>query len=293
MRLSYKEKLEWAGQIRDSAPLKADIPKDYEDYLQQVEIEECFLDTSEGKTHIYILKAKNRKENGNLLINIHGGGFTLGHFKRDLIFSARMAVCLGGVAIDIDYKLAPEFGYPVAFHECCDVVRWAFTQGKELGIDTDKVIVCGHSAGANLTAAVAMKLKEKNELLPALLVMDYPALDFTAQADHGVPNAAQRFRAFETFYTDDIEEVKQSPYVSPLLASDDMLKGLPPVLMITADKDGLRFQGMDFAKRLKDLGTPVWERCFENSGHGFVIYGNGQRDQAQDLIIKTIKEVAE
>lgn len=291
VRLSYNEKMKWAEEIRKTTPLEADISEDYESYLDQVEIEEYYLDTSEGVTHIYILKAKARKEKSSLFINIHGGGFALGHFKRDLIFSAKMAVCFSGVAIDIDYKLAPEYGYPVALHECHDVVRWAFLHERELEIDNQRITVCGHSAGANLVAALTMKLMGGEEPLPALLVMDYPFLDFTVKADHGVPNAADRSRAFQTFYTDDIDEIIYSPYVSPLLAPDDMLKGMPPVLMITAKKDGLRFQGMEFAKRLKDLGTTVWDRCFEDSSHGFVIYGNGQRDKAHDLILRTIKEV--
>lgn len=292
MRLSYKEKIKWAKQIRDTAPLKAHIPDEYRACLNQVEIEECLLDTREGKTHIYVIHAKKKTDKSRLFINIHGGGFALGHFERDLVFSSKMAVCLEGTVIDIDYKLAPEYGYPVALHECYDVVQWAFEHSAKLKADPEKIIVGGHSAGANLTAALIMKRNEEKKKLPVLAVLDYPALDFTAAADHGVANAGERMRAFTTFYTDNIEEVIRSPFVSPLLAPDELLKGMPATLVITAENDGLRFQGMEFAARLRELGVSVREKCFPDSGHGFVVYGNGQRDQAHQLILQNIQEVS-
>ena len=154
MRLSYEEKLKLGQLMRSTPALEAKLEDSYKAYLyQKVDVEDTSIETSEGNTHIYILNSKKRVVDGPLIINLHGGGFCQGHHERDLVFAAKIASEIGGSAIDVDYKLSPEYSYPVALNEAYDVAKWAFANAKKLGCNPEKLIIMGHTAGASLTAA--------------------------------------------------------------------------------------------------------------------------------------------
>lgn len=288
MRLSYADKLKLAEQIRATAPLKARLEPEYRAYLDRVTVEDALLETCEGTTHIYILRPTTLAADAPLIINFHGGGFCIGHHERDLVFAAKMAVETKGVAIDVDYKLAPEYSYPVAIHEGYDVARWCFENAATLGCDPRKVVAIGHSAGASIVAAICLKANESGDFRLALHVLDYPATDFSNAKETGLKQETGRSAAFRTLYTDDIEELIRSPFVSPVFATHRQLRGLPDALVLTADRDPLHVEGELYASLMTDAGVRVITERFADSGHGFVIYGNGRRDEAHDLILKTI-----
>src|SRR5438132_6957422 len=108
-----------------------------------------------------------------LLLYAHGGGFVQGsipswdHFLRDLVRQSGVA------ALSVDYRLAPEHRFPVAFDEMLAMIRLAAREGRGLGIDPSRLAVGGDSAGANLALAAALALRDAGEPLPCLMLLIY------------------------------------------------------------------------------------------------------------------------
>lgn len=293
MDFTYEDKLEMAKQVRATNVVKTIISPEYEKNLELVNCDEKIITTSEGKSHVYIITPKTSKDVYPLYINIHGGGFVRPYAKRDTIFCSKVAVEVGCKVIDIDYKLAPEHPFPEGLNECYAVVKWAFENAKELNIDTENVILGGHSAGGNFTAAIAVMANKSKDFKLKYQIIDYPFLDaVTDPADkmlEGDLIPADRARKFNALYVDN-EEDKSNPLVSLVLATQDMLIGLPPTLVITAAYDSLRAEAEKYALMMAQAGVEVKVKRFLNSKHGFVVNCQEEFEEGQSLIIKTIKQ---
>lgn len=202
-----------------------------------------------------------------LLIYFHGGGWTIGSINSCSRFCAAMAG--NGIAVlAVDYRLAPEHGYPEGLDDCMAAVdtaaanldRWKCS-GISLG---------GDSSGGNLAIATAMSFPRDTF---RCMVAFYPVTKAYADNSSSWKEFGDGFgldsglmEAFNEAYTSDIH----NPLVSPAEASDDVLKTLPPTLMVAADRDILRDQGADFADRLRRLGNKVEYRLVLGSVHLFI-----------------------
>lgn len=293
--LTAEEKKRLAESVRASNFIEPVFDSAYTAYQDQVCIEEAFVPTSQGPSHIYIHRAKSQRENCPILINIHGGGFVRPHMPCNRYFCAKMAARTAGIAVDIDYRLAPEFPYPAAFLEVYDVVRWVFAQADGWGADAGNITLCGHSAGGNLALVTAMKANLTKAFRVRRQILDFACVD-SATDPASKPDAEnsvmsmERMRAFNTLYTDDRPEIVYSPYVSPRFAPDEMFLGLPETVILTAGKDLLRFEMEEIAGRMAAQGVLVTVQRFLNSNHGFTVHCTGDWAQAQDLIEAKLKE---
>lgn len=293
MEFSYEDKLEMAKQVRATNVVQTIISPEYEKNLERVNCEERIINTSEGDSHIYIITPKESKALYPLYINIHGGGFVRPYAKRDTVFCSKVAVEVGCKVIDIDYKLAPEHPFPEGLNECYSIVKWAFENANELNIDTENVIVGGHSAGGNFTAAIALMANKSKEFKLKYQIIDYPFMDaITDPADkmlEGDLIPPDRARKFNALYVDN-EEDKHNPLVSMVAATEEMLIGLPPALVITAAYDSLRAEAEKYAMMMAQAGVEVKVKRFLNSKHGFVVNCQQEFEEGQSLIIRTLKE---
>lgn len=294
MALSEKEKTDIAARLRASSVAKENITPQYLELLERAAREEIQVPTREGPARCYLFTAKNRVPHCPVFINVHGGGFVRPHQKRDEAFSAKVADAIAGIVVDIDYRLAPEHPYPTAFHECYDVCRWVFSKLEEWDADPARVSMGGHSAGATLTATVALKANETKDFRLCLQVLDYGAMDLcTDPADK--PEALtnmipiERGRMFNLAYTDGDLSITQSPFCSPAAASDEMLRGLPPALVVSAGKDNFRFEDEAYAIRMAAAGVKVTVQRFLESTHGFIIHCTEEWESGQQLVIDTIR----
>lgn len=206
--------------------------------------EEKMISTRDGETHIYLYRPLNDKENLPLYVNIHGGGFVKGIRGQDMVFCKNICNHMNCIVIDIDYTTAPEKEYPFALHQCYDIVKWAWDNSKELGIDRSRIAVGGHSAGGNFTTGITMLAKKTNEFNIKLQILDYPPLDlftppqFKPDAYKNPSLDPGRMNFYTSLYIE--EHQKLEPTVSPLFAPDEMLEGLPEALVLTAGFDCLR-----------------------------------------------------
>lgn len=294
-KLTFEEKMAAAEKIRSSNFIDPVFEESHLAWQEQVTIEDTHIRTDEGDTHVFIHRAKDQAQDAPLFINIHGGGFVRPHMPCNRYFSAKVAAQTKGVVIDVDYRLAPEYPYPVALNETYGVSLWAKDHAASLGCSAERIAIGGHSAGASLALAVCMKGRLRGTFAPRLMILDFGAFDLTkdpADKAGAATNvlSVERMRMFNTLYTDDDPRVLYSPYVSPAASEDDLLYGLPETLVITAGKDSLRDEAESLGLRIAAQGTPVTIRRFLNSVHGFTVQCTGEWKESQQLIIDTVRK---
>ena len=123
-------------------------------------------------------------------VNVHGGGFVVGHAEQDDPWCRYLAVRAKTVVINTDYSLAPQQRFPVAVEQIYDVLRWAAAPEREW--DGGRLCVGGQSAGGNLSAAAARLSLENAGPHLKLQVLHYPPLDLVTRAKDKTPAAAER-----------------------------------------------------------------------------------------------------
>jgi acetyl esterase len=151
-------------------------------------------------------------------------------------------------------------------------VRWAAASAEELGVDGTPPAVGGDSAGGNLAAVVAQRLRDSGGPALAFQLLIYPVTRHGAdtRSSREVVDTAFLTRRSMTWYWDrylPAPEDGLDPRASPLLA--ERFEGLPPALVITAEHDPLLDEGEEYARRLADAGVPVKLTRYEGMVHGF------------------------
>ncbi len=260
-----------------SQNLGDEFPASHHGYRAKAEVSEARVETREGAGRVFLVRPKaGLKKTVPLYINIHGGGFVRQHTERDLLFCSMVAVELGCLVMDIDYKLAPEHPFPAPQQECYDLVKWAVGNALALGVDPTRVAVGGHSAGGNLAASVALMANVTKEFSLKLQIIDYACLDLASppeskpRDEYSMPLETMRLYD-QMCITREIDWF--NPFLSPLRAPAAMLEGLTPALIITAGRDCLRVDGEKYARLLEQAGVPVQYAHFAKSRHGFVVRG--------------------
>ncbi len=206
-----------------------------------------------------------------LTVFFHGGGFvscgldTHANLCRSLAQRARTLV------LSVDYRLAPEAGFPAAAHDACDAVRWAAASARDLGARDGALAVAGDSAGGNLAAVAAQQLRGSGIRIAHQLLL-YPVVDCATEhpsyesLGNGYFLTADLMRWFKRQYLGDDAD-RASPLASPLAASD--LAGLPPATIVSAEFDPLRDEAEAYAARLAQAGTPATLVRWPGQLHGF------------------------
>jgi len=226
-------------------------------------------------------------------VNFHGGGFVVGRPEQDDHICRYIAATAGCVVINVDYAVAPQRPYPVPVTQAYDVTAWIADNGPANDWDGSRLAVGGHSAGANLTAAVCRLARDRGTFTPRLQIIDSAPLDqvadpATKQSLIAKPLLSpQLMRVFTDAYVPDPVD-RAHPLVSPGLADD--LAGLPPALVITAENDRLRDEGDAYAKALDAAGVTVTHRVFEGVDHYFTHTGPvPAAKEAIELMVTTLR----
>lgn len=193
---------------------------------------------------------------------IHGGGWIGGSIKHKFIdiLGAERAVGADCVVVAVEYRKAPEHKFPTGLNDCYAALRWVADHVEELNLRGDLITVGGGSAGANLAAALTLKVRDEGGPRISFQVLEVPALDLTMSAPSmqrngtGYGLTANTIERVVEFYLPSAEDAK-NPYASPLLAPD--LSGLPPAYIVSAEYDPVADDGDAYAKRLHEAGVPV------------------------------------
>ena len=207
-----------------------------------------------------------------VLLFYHGGGWVIGDIETHDGICRALTNAAGCAVASVDYRLAPEFRYPVAVDDAYAGLRFVVDRAAQLGIDPRRVAVGGDSAGGNLAAVVALMARDRRGPAIRQQVLVYPV------TDHRFDTPSYRENATGYVLTADAmawfwrhylarDEQGAEPYASPLRAPS--LAGLPPALVITAECDPLRDEGEAYAARLRDAGVPITLTRYPGMFHGF------------------------
>ncbi|MCF9017083.1 alpha/beta hydrolase [Pseudomonas viridiflava] len=230
------------------------------------------------------------------LLYIHGGGFVLGRPEMADDYLADLANELNVLIVAVDYRLAPEHPFPIPLEDCYAALAWIFTEGLALGVDKQKVMVMGHSAGGGLAAAVSIMARDRNEHRLAGLLMVYPMLDHrtgstTSSADNPTTGTLSWSREANRFCWECLQgayalDDDQAALFSPALADD--LTGLPPSFMSVGALDLFLEEDVAFALRLSKSGVPVELHVYPGVPHMFDQYPGRPTDQLKQDITRAL-----
>ncbi len=260
-----------------------------------------------------------RKRDGHrypVVINFHGGGFSLGNATDDRYWANVVLQTADAVVVSVDYRRAPEFPFPTPVDDSVDAVLYLAAHAEELGLDSTKFAFSGFSAGANLAFSVPLRLKfhtqkglmssedlnqsrwpstkmlmeSATNLKIVNIVAFYPLLDWSLSRDHKRRTSRKPEKTLPKVLTDLFDYsylpppdtmLHASPFVSPGLAPDSMLAdGLPhDVQIFLCEWDMLLKEGEIFASRLERLGKNVRTTLIPGVVHGWDKHPDPWRDQ--------------
>ncbi len=195
------------------------------------------------------------------IVYFHGGGFFLdyglGHLRmvQDYALKANTRVFM------VDYRLSGKHPFPAPFNDCYQSLEWVHEHSESMGIDQNKIIVMGDSAGGALAASVAQRAVDEGRISVAAQCLIYPvtdcetktdsAKDFTDARVWNTANNLLMWRLYLQGYTAD--EIPQ--YASPIHRNS--FSGLPPAYIEVAELDPLRDEGLNYAEALRNAGVEV------------------------------------
>ncbi|MGW4995603.1 alpha/beta hydrolase [Streptomyces mirabilis] len=226
------------------------------------------------------------------IIYTHGGGWVLGdahthdRLVREIANGARAAV------VFVNYTPSPEARYPVAIEQAHAAAKWVAEHGSEINIDGSRLAIAGDSAGGDLAAAVTLLAKQRGGPKFAFQALFYPVTDANFNTDSYKRFAENCFLTrpamqwFWDAYAPNAADRKKST-VSPLRASLEELRGLPPALVIT-DSDVLLDEGTAYAEKLRAAGVSVTATHYGGVTHDFMMLNAlGNTKAARDAFALT------
>ncbi len=272
---------------KDSSPfweLPQPKPQDILTALQnQTPVDRSGVTTVEKTIHqgghsvkLYIMTPQHPAEKPGVLLFIHGGVWIVGNFQNHQRLLRDLVVGSGQIGVFVEYTPLPNAKFPTQMEENYAALQWVAAHASEFGADGTRIAVAGNSVGGDMAAALTLMSKDKNGPKISYQVLMIPATDASVDTDSYHQFGTGRFlaRAFMKYgwdlYAPD-EKTRDNPYVSPLRASQDELKGLPPALVITSENDPLRDEGEAYARKLMNAGVPVAATRYNGMIHDFVL----------------------
>ncbi len=202
---------------------------------------------------------------------MHAGGYIIGDYRMNESELDQWCEAFGGVAVSVDYRLAPEHPYPAPLDDCYAGLRWTWEHAEELGIDRERLGVGGASAGGGLAAALALLARDRGEVPLAFQFLLYPMLDdrgvtTSSQWDAPVwPASANRF-GWEC-YLGDAAGGDIPTYAAAARAT--AVTGLPPTFVLVGSCDVLLDEDIEYAQRLLRDGVAAELHVYAGAPHGF------------------------
>lgn len=206
----------------------------------------------------------------------HGGGWVLGGFDTHERLVREIAIGAHAAVVFVNYTPSPEAKYPVPLEQAYAATKWVAENGQTINVNSSHLAVVGDSVGGNMAAAVALLAKDRGGPKIKYQVLFYPVTDanfdtpsYTAYQD-GYFLTREAMKWFWDNYTSN-QTNRKEPTVSPLQASIEQLRGLPPALIINGEFDVLRDEGEAYAHKLIEAGVPVTGLRYHGTIHDFVM----------------------
>ncbi len=225
----------------------------------------------EGKLNLFLFRPKNyiEGEKTPVIYYMHGGGYQFGNtgLFEDTIQNLADANNATVVSVDYTLTLDPAYKYPMELEDAYAGLLYVYENADELGVDADRIVIEGESAGGGLTARLALYNRDKGKVPLKGQVLIYPMLDYRTGGEddiykneyvgefiwtreNNVSGWADLKAGQEKELTDE-----EMIYFSPAVATPEQLKGLPEAIVIVGSLDLFCDEDIDYAKKLMEAGV--------------------------------------
>jgi acetyl esterase len=206
------------------------------------------------------------------MLYVHGGGWTLFSIDTHDRLMREYAARAGIAVIGIDYSLSPENKFPVALEEVATALEWIARHATALGIDPERLLVGGDSAGANISVAACLLRRDRGLPVLAGMVLNYGAFapePTETYSKYDGPDFSLEVHEMNQFWDNYVTSAEDfaNPLVAPLRAN---LHGLPPAFLAIAECDILAGCNHAMAQRLAAAGVPVEAITYAGATHSFL-----------------------
>jgi len=252
---------------------------------------EISIGTRHGPAAATIYRPQASTGRPGVYVNVHGGGFVVGHREQDDPWCRYLAAHANVVVLNTDYVLAPHKRFPAPIEQIYDVLRWA--SAPERDWDGSRLCIGGQSAGGSLSAAVSRMALENGGPAIALQMLHYPPLDIvTPTADKPSPLRSKAVlqpwmgEVFDTAYIPDRGQ-RRDRLASPAWGTNaDDITGIAQALVVTAEYDRLRDEARRYADKLEAVGSLAEYIEVRGVDHGYNIMSDATEvtRQMYDLI---------
>jgi acetyl esterase/lipase len=272
---------------KDSSPfweLPGEQPRDVVTKLQAqtpvdlggIEIDCRDLTVDDCTIPLYVVRPEGVTGTLPVFMFFHGAVWIAGNFENHKRLVRDLVVGSGAVAVFPEYTPVPEARYPVQIEQAHAAAVWVTKNAAEIDVDASKMAVTGNSVGGNMAAAVTLMAHDRGEPNVVYQQLLWPALSGELDTDSYRLYGEGRFlpKAFMQYgwdhYAPDAE-TRAHRYASPLRATTEQLRGLPPTLIQTAENDVLRDEGEAYARNLDAAGVDVTNVRYNGAIHDFAL----------------------
>jgi acetyl esterase len=232
-----------------------------------------------------------------VFIFIHGGGWVLGDYPTHKRMVRDLVVLSGFAAVFVNYTRTPDARYPQAINEIYAATKWVAEHGEEIDVDGKNLAVVGNSVGGNMTTVTTLMAKAKGGPHIKLQILMWPIVDANFETDSYHQFGEKRFLTiplmkwmYDMYIAD--PEKRQDIYASPLQATVEQLKGLPPALIQVAESDVLRDEGEAYGRKLDAAGVKVTTVLYNGMIHDFgLLNGLAEVPAVRSLFVQAAAEL--
>lgn len=229
-----------------------------------------------GQVSLRIVRPPDAEGDLPVILYIHGAGWVFGNAHTHDRLVRELAVGVNAAVVFPNYSLSPEAKYPVAIEECYAALQWIAENGRKHGLDAAQLAIAGDSVGGNMAAALTLMAKDRGGPTIHKQLLFYPVTDadFDTESYHQFATGYFLRRDAMIWFWDQYTidpKMRSEITASPLRASVEQLRGLPPALVISAEADVLRDGAEAYANKLREAGVPVTAARFQGTIHDFVM----------------------
>jgi acetyl esterase len=229
-----------------------------------------------GDVSVRLYRPKGATGELPAVIYIHGGGWVLGDEDTHERLLRELTLATNAAFVFVNYTPSPDARFPVAIEQAYAVATWVAAHGKEAMLNGRRLAIAGDSVGGNMAAAVTLMAKQRTGPQFASQALFYPVTDNrfdTAsyeQFSGGPWLTREGMKWFWDQYLPDVK-ARENILASPLRASIEELKGLPPALVITDENDVLRDEGEAYVRKLYQARVKVVGVRYLGTVHDFMM----------------------
>jgi acetyl esterase len=265
--------------------------------LSGVEVTEKIINSDGYRIILNVIRPVGVKERLPVFVFMHGGGWVLGDFPTHQRLVRDLVILSGMACVFVNYARTPETQYPKAVNQNYAATKWVAEHGDYINVDGRRLAVIGNSVGGNMAAVTSLIAKEKKGPKIKLQILMWPVVDANFETESYKQYGEQRFLTTSMMkwmfdlYLPDLSK-REDIHVSPLNATVEQLKGLPPTLIQVAENDILRDSAEAFGRKLNDAGVPVTTVRYNGVIHDFgLLNGLATLPQTRSALLQAAAEL--